>query len=490
MARFIARCVAALSLVLLVACSNASRSIPVVSGDEQQQSLNGDQQLLQSGDLSLYPQSDQAVTSAAALNVNPYALPTAPPATMLNSTWGRTGLGQIFDSRVSASQATTDAHRYDFVWGSAIPSAWRAGNPKLLAGLYYIMTDDNITVSGHNLAWWKANHPDWILYGCDATGHPSSTLIAWDAGVGFADVPLDIHNPAVIQYQLRTSAIPWAISHGFNALSIDQGVLQNPMLAGNPKLGQSIVSGDYGCGVWSHGTFIKRYTSKTDPAWAADVINWLKTAHTILTTDPVIAPKHIALSLNHPGGITTNANEQALLTNVDIVIDEVGFVDYGKYKLAANSGLFAFTKNYALYAQAHGKGIVLIDRFVQSTALTNAQLGYAIGTYLMVNQQGADLFVTPNSYGSEQYFSKEGMALGTPCAAAAIGNSANPHIWYRKFANGIAIINSGSLPKTFESASLPATHIYKDLFTGLTLATSLHVNSNEAVLATTTNGCS
>lgn len=490
MASFTARCVAALSLLLLVACSNASPNIPIVPSDDQQQSVNADPQLLQSGDISVYPQSDEAVTPPAELNANAYALPTAPPATKLNSTWGRTGLGQIFDSRISTSQATTNAHRYDFVWGSNIPSAWRAGNSKLLAGLYYIMTDDNITVSGHNLAWWKANHPDWILYGCDASGHPSSTLIAWDAGVGYADVPLDIHNPAVVQYQIKTSAIPWAINHGYNALSIDQGVLQNPMLAGNPKLGQSIVSGYYGCGVWSHGTFIKRYTSKSDPAWAADVINWLKTAHTILTTDPVIGPKHIALSLNHPGGIPSNANEQALLTNVDIIIDEIGFVDYGKYKLASNAGLFAFTKNYALYAQAHGKGIVLIDRFVQSTALTNAQLGYAIASYLMVNQQGADLFVTPNSYGSEQYFSKEGMNLGVPCAAAAPTDSANPRIWYRKFANGLAIVNSGSLPQTYQTAHLPIGHVYRDLFSGLPLAPSLRVNSNEAVLATTTNGCS
>jgi len=261
------------------------------------------------------------------------------------------------------------------------------------------------------------------------------------------------------------------------------------MKAGNPKLGQTVVSGYYGCGVLSHGTFIKRYTSATDPAWARDVINWLNTAHSILTTDPVIGPKHIALSLNHPGGVVSNTNEQALLNSVDIVIDEMGFVDYGKYTQASNASLFGFTLNYALYAQAHGKGIVLIDRFVQSTALTNAQLAYAIATYLMVNQQGANLFVTPNSYGSEQYFSKEGAVLGVPCGAAARTDSLNPQIWYRKFNNGLAIVNSGSLPKTFEVAHPPIGHVYKDLFSGVTLAPAINVNSNQAVIATTTNGC-
>jgi hypothetical protein len=489
MTGFTARCVAALSLVCLVACSSSANSIPTSPSDPQIQSENMNPQLLSSSSELSFPQITEPVSPDALTGTSPYALPTSPPPTKLNSTWGRTGLGQIFDSRITASQATTDAHRYDYVWGSTIPTAWRAGNSKIFAGLYYILTDDNISYSGHNLAWWKANHPDWILYGCSASGVPSSTLIAWDAGVGYADVPLDIHNPAVVQYQLRNSAIPWAINHGYNALSIDQGLLNNPMLAGNPRLGQSVISGYYGCGVWSHGTFIKRYTSKTDPAWARDVINWLNTAHSILTTDTVIAPKHIVLSLNHPGGSLSNTNEQALLNAVDVVIDEVGFVDYGKYKLQANANLFGFTKYYALYAQAHGKGIVLIDRFVQSTSLTNAQIAYAIATYLMANQQGADLFITPNSYGSEVYLSKEAAVLGVPCGAAAVTDSLNPQIWYRKFNNGLAIVNSGSLPKTFEIAHPPIGHVYKDLFSGITLAPTIDINSNEAVLATTTNGC-
>lgn len=382
-----------------------------------------------------------------------------------------------------------NARRYNFIWGTVIPSAWRAGNPNIVAGLYYIMTDDNISYSGHDLAWWKANHPDWIMYGCDASGNPSSTLLAWDRGVGYPEVVLDIHNPAVVEYQLRQSAIPWAISHGYNALSIDQGVLNNPLQAGNPKLGQTVVPGYYGCGVWSHGTFIKRYTSKTDPAWAADVINWLNTAHQILAKDRLIALRNIALSLNHPGGLLSDPNELALINAVDIIIDEAAFIDYGKYKLAANAGLFSFTKDYALYVQEHGKGIVLIGRFVQSTPLTTAQLAYALGTYLTANLQGADMFITPNNYGYESYYTQEAAVLGVPCNFAADTDSANPEIWYRRFTNGIVIVNSGSLPKSFETAYPPLGHLYRDLFTGITLASSLTVNSNEAVIATTTNGC-
>src|SRR5947209_10522650 len=145
MAGITARCVAALSLVCLVACSNTTNSIPTSPIDAQTESQNMNPQLLSSSSELSFPQSTEPVTPDALNNTNPYALPTSPPSTKLNNTWGRTGLGQIFDSRISASQATTDAHRYDFVWGSTIPASWRAGNSKILAGLYYIMTDDNIS---------------------------------------------------------------------------------------------------------------------------------------------------------------------------------------------------------------------------------------------------------------------------------------------------------------------------------------------------------
>src|SRR5947209_14730390 len=122
MAHFTARFVAALSLVYLAACTNAANSIPTTPNDPQTQSDNMNPQLLSSSSDLSFPVSTEPITPEAMTNTNPYALPTSPPATKLNSTWGRTGLGQIFDSRISASQATTDAHRYDFIWGAGVPS--------------------------------------------------------------------------------------------------------------------------------------------------------------------------------------------------------------------------------------------------------------------------------------------------------------------------------------------------------------------------------
>lgn len=432
---------------------------------------------------------------------------TAPDAASVGTirtrnTAGRIGLAQIFDyfpstgTAMTSTQIQSDASRYDMVWGSFNPNPWRYGSSSVSVSRYYIPEEDNTILSQHNLTWWKANHPDWILYACDASGNPTQQY-AYTPGVGFADVVLDIHNPAVVNYQIRQSLAPYAIAHNYTSLAIDQVIFKNVLVGGNPKLGQSIISGYYGCGIYQNGSFVRRYTGPNDPQFTTDILNWVKTARSILTSDPTIGPKHLALFVNHPQGSTSNANEQALYANVDGIIDESAFSDYGAYQQQSKAGIFLAKVNYMKYLQAHNVTPIMIDKFAQDGAtVTSNQLEYSIATYLMGNEQSADLEVVGNNgkgygYGAEQWHQEYATPIGAACGemyGGASYDSANPQIYYRRFAGGISVVNSGSLPRASETATLPTNHTYTDI-EGRPVSNPLTVNSNDAYVLTTTNGC-
>jgi hypothetical protein len=412
------------------------------------------------------------------------------PLTRINSTWGKIGLFQVFDYSMTASQIEADAHRYGLVWGSGHPYAWDAGNPGALVSAYMVMENDPY-VSGHTLKWWQTNHPNWILYGCDSTGNPTHELAYAESAM--PDVPLDIHNPSVVNYQIRQVMGPYAIAHGFNALAIDQFDFYNFMEAGNPEFGEKVYSGYYACGIWNNGSFVRRYYGSKDPAWTSDSLAWMKSARSILKTDATLAPHHLSLVVNHPFGYVGNPNEQELIGSVDAIEDEVGFANYGYYQQEADAGLFKTTVDYMRAAQKAGVATLIIDKFTQDkNTITPGHLEYAIATYLMGNEQGAALFASPgNGYGDDQFHPEYSTDVGAPCGDYYGGPSydpADPRIYYRKFASALIVVNSGSLPRTSEMAHLPRGHTYRDL-EGRSVSNPLTVRSNDAYVLLTNSGC-
>lgn len=389
---------------------------------------------------------------------------------------------------MSPSQVSADATRYDWVWGSfngspsgapADTPAWRSGNSQALVSRYYIIEEDNILVSGHDLSWWQQNHPDWILYACDSNGNPTHDY-AYTPGDGFADVPLNIHNPQVVQYQLGT-LIPFAQSNSYNALALDEVIFHDMMLGGNPKLGQSVVSGEYGCGTWnSDGTFTKIYSSPSDPTWTQDILNWVSAAKQAAFSNG------LKIVVNHPAGSTTDPNEQTLMRNVDVTLDEAGFTDYGNY---GSVGFFNSTYNYVEWVERQGVGIGLVQKYYhETTSFTPSEIEYAIATYMMANEGNADMFLVGNNgagygYGAEQYHNEYQTQLGAPCAAMEGGSNG---IYDRRFQSGLVIANvSGATA----SASLPSNHTYADI-EGRPISNPITVAAHDAyVLTTPGNGC-
>ena len=439
-----------------------------------------------SGTLTLTASDTNGDKASWALST--YYPPDSP--SKIRSTYGRIGLAQVFDyfpstdTSMSASQITADAGRYDFVWASFDPQPWLSSNPLALVSRYYIIEEDNELISGHNLQWWQQNHPDWILYACTSSGTPTHDY-AYTPGDGFADVPLDMHNPAVVQYQIQ-SLVSYAQANGYNALALDNVLFNNIMKGGNPELGQTVTAGEYGCGVWNaDGTFTTEYSGPSDPTWTSDVLNWVSSAK------QAAASAGLAVAVNHPIGIVGNANEQSLLSNVDAEVDEDGFSAYGNY--TTTSTFFKNTWSWMEWIQSQGKAFVDIDRYALSgeTAPTSDQVEYSVGTYLMGDEGNADLFVDADNgngygYGAENYHSEYATQLGDPCGAM-YEDTTYSQIYYRRFANGMVVVNSSD--SASGNATLPSDHTYTDI-EGRAVGNPLAVSPSDAwVMTTTGNGC-
>lgn len=362
-----------------------------------------------------------------------------------------------------------------------------------------IPVEDENLVSQHDLAWWQANHPDWILYACDANGNPTKDVAY--SGTGFADVPLDFHNPQVIAYQLQTLLIPYMHQNGYNALAADNTDLLNYTVGPNPVLGEgSAQSGWYGCGVWQGSTFVRRYGTqgttynRNDPAFVSDMINWIKTAHGILNS----AGMH--LLTNHPlYSLPNDVNEAQVLANIDGMIDENGFTHYGDYAVPgyATSSLVSNTYTWMEAAQSQHVAFFVTDYFCEDgkqpptgaacstdpNTLTAAQVDWALATYAIGNEGGADVFISPKGGDVYSFRSEYTKRYGAPCGAYKTSAS----LYYRQFAGGFAVANASG---GAQSIQLPANHVYTDI-EGRPVSNPLLVNSADGyLLLTSGNGCS
>ncbi len=404
-------------------------------------------------------------------------------STMIADTTGRVGLFQEFDRLMSPAQIVSDAPRYDAVWGASQPQLWLGAHPGMVVSRYFIPQEDRSQLSGHDLNWWQTNHPDWILYACRSNGTPTHDY-AWWPGVDAPDVPLDFHNPDVIDYQVRQLNGQNAIQNGDNALAIDQVIFQDAMVGGNPNFGQTSKPGEYACGVWSNGAFVRRYSSASDPAWTADMLAFVTTARRIVTTDPELAPHHLKIIVNHPQGSIGDPNEQALLGAIDGFVDERGYADYGRYAASTDAARFNSLTKYLIYLQKRGIAVFIINYF-KDAAVTPQQREYAVAAYFMANEGGADLFITPSTGGMDNNFPEYGTRLRAPCEEYHGG----PFMYYRRYSGGLVVLNSGSLPALHMQAALPANHNYTDV-DGRKITNPLDVASNDGYVLLTSNGCS
>jgi len=420
----------------------------------------------------------------AGAKAQPHATETPPPlSAYLPDTWDGIHVFQPFDNFdnkpgyvISEAQAAADGPLYDAIWGSnsgKMVKAWKTNHRSILTTYYLPIGLDALAEQfgnkGHKLGWWNKNHPDWVLYECD------QTTVAYVPGV--PEVPLDISNPDVITY-LENLVGTYAEGHGYAALGADFAVLGNPTGGNN--------GGTRGCGVWTqnHTVWVQKFAgTQTDPAYASAVLNWMASFRTYLHG----LPRPLALWGNTvPGSVTFGDPQQTQITaDLDVVADEAGDARFGHF---ADDAYFNNRVKWAVYAQSIGKGYLEIGLW-HETELTNAEIDYAIASYLMSKEQASLMAAFPYGfYGQEHYYQAYQSAIGTPCAEMYGGPSYNGQkVYYRKYSGGLSVLNtSGS--NTY-SVTLPQS-TYTDAVSGATVTSPLSVPPFSGFVLLAANGCS
>lgn len=357
-----------------------------------------------------------------------------------------------FDYRIAATQIPAIAPRTDFVWGSdgGRVGAWHAANPHTVVS-YYIPSNQD--PSGHALSYWQTNHPDWVLYQCDQKT-PATVP-------GYANVDLDVSNPAVQAFQL--GIIKDAAAQGFDAIAFDLYALVNYRHA---------------CGVWRNGQWVQLYTGAVnDPKYAADLLGWLHAMYTAMHA----LPKPMYLVPNYVLDVDPNSPEAAqLIANVDAVLDEEAFGNYGAWTTDAR---WVARMQFLDALQKAGKEALPVGGF---PTVDSAAVQWSLASYLMLKQEHAALFVASSSgaqYGQDDWHPEYNADLGAACGP----RSAQGGAWVRAFAKGRALVNPSSTATV--NVTLPAG-TYKDLYGNAVAGTvTLGPHSGMVLVATGAPGC-
>jgi hypothetical protein len=360
---------------------------------------------------------------------------------------------QSFDGYVPYKDEKADGGRYDMVWGSSSPNSWMVSNPAILNMWYLPMTTDGDPKN--TLTWWQSFHPDWILYKCDRV------TPAWSQGL--PTVPLDISNQATIDWQISTYA-GRAESNNYAGLAVD--------LVG-------FYNGNSGCGVWVNGQWVQKFSGqKVDSAWNAAVQNWASTAYSYLhglARPLVLAGNHMVTSAT-PG----DPNEKALLAHLDIDEDEAGFTNYGNSY--AGDAVFNNVVYWMGYAQSIGHAFFVVDKY-KTTSVSDAQLDWAIATYLMGKQAAASMDVVDGQgYGYEYWFPQYSAAIGHACAKMYT----TQNVYMRRFNGGLSLVNTST--KSAYTVTLPQPS-YTSIDGGTITSPATLPPQSGMVLLSQTTGC-
>ncbi|HEY4035212.1 MAG TPA: putative glycoside hydrolase [Ktedonobacteraceae bacterium] len=345
-----------------------------------------------------------------------------------NSIVNNTGTSDSINLMLNFTHNVTDpaaiAKYYSFVWGASLQqvSELRAGNPKILLSYYFPFYRDNGSFDNQNLGlqqnltYWRSFHPDWILYKCDRS---TPAYFADDNDQSDNRVPLDFTNPAVIDWQLQTYAVP-ASQNGYDAIAADNVDLVNTYGA---------------CGVYHNGQWVQLFSGKQDdPKWRNAVLNWLTQMQSALhqLSHPLYLIPNLALGSVSPSDPFT----QQIVSHVDGISDESGFTHYGDGNITDTDLLqkFQFIEN----VQQQHKPYFIIDE-VSST--DNAEIQWSLGTYLMCNEGSATLFISlPQDYGSDARYPQYNIPIGNPTDEMYEAQN----VYWRDYTGGLVAVNPSS----------------------------------------------
>lgn len=421
-------CVMALVLSILTACTSGPTT-PVSSKGEKSFALP-----TPSPTVATYPAKPACPQPVC------YTASTVPGIRLIDS-WDSIHTFQTFSYDTSYSQALNQAKSYDFVWGAKLTNAeaFRIGNPDTLLSYYIPLNRDGGSFTDaqlgrtRGLSYWKATHPDWVQYRCDGT---TPALQLHDP-----NIPLDMSNPAFIDWQIQTYIIP-ASQSGYNAIAIDNLNLDN---------------GSGACGTYKNGTWVPRYTSNPDDTqYRADLISYVTTMQAKLHALP--HPMALIANVGFLNGdaITDTVYGDSLtqvVNHLDGLLDEAGYTQYGKGFLTDEGWLG--TEQLILAVQKAHKPYYSLNELEHMNPDTKQ---WVLASYLMSKEHSSYIFISPpQSYGTDRRLPEYNADIGLAISEMYQDQG----VYWRKFSNGLAVVNPSSTTPT--SVTLP-TGSYKDIY--------------------------
>lgn len=350
-------------------------------------------------------------------------------------TWNGIHLFQPFDYDIS--DPARGALRYDSVWGASKYNiaAWRQGNPHIFLTYYIPFHRDGGTFGNlaahHDLRWWQAHHPDWVLYKCD---RKTPAYAYGDAGV----VPLDFSNPAFISWQVQNYAQP-ASSAGYDGIGADNVDLAN----------------GYGaCGIYRKGSWVQLYTGRvTDAMWNKNVLSWLSRMQRALHALP--RPLALIPNVSFGSSLADTPLLQQFVTHVDGIGEEDGFTNQGRGYVTDSA--WVQHMRIIAYVQAQGKPYYVTNQF--SSVVGRQQIQWALASYLMGKFHTEALFISKyQQYGGELWYQEYAAHIGYPTGQMY----QRQQVYWRSYSRGLVIVNPSSA-RTY-TVTFPAGRRYIDLY--------------------------
>eukprot|EP00040_Diaphanoeca_grandis_P013809 m.69741 g.69741 ORF g.69741 m.69741 type:complete len:454 (-) comp24134_c1_seq2:106-1467(-) len=380
-----------------------------------------------------------------------------------------------FDSRATAENIAAYADRIDYVWGasSSHVAQWRnSSNPNVVLSYYIPFTRDpaphTTGTPPTGLPWWIENHPELVLYQCD------KKTPAWEcfAGEGCAhvSVPLDLTNPATLEYQLSAAIVP-AAKAGYNAIALDNYGLTNQWSA---------------CGSFSgpNGAWVQLYDAtnpRDDKQYTQDVLDWTKRAtERMHAIGLLVIPNFSEMNFDADTLIVANLT--------DGILAEAGFTIWDPVPNTSSMyTLPPFTTPEKFEAQVlfirnlqqAGKGFFSINEWgpgpdyhlnpsCMPANITKSVRQFVVAAFMMTNTKSSGVFLTCiQCYGGgcgglgnfsiwgPEWEAKVGTPQGEPSKDPLFG------VWIRKYSDGIAFVNPSTHSVTLP---LPTTSAWIDLY--------------------------
>ncbi len=301
----------------------------------------------------------------------------------------------------------------DMVWGSN----W-ATQPKDVYNTSYIpYSVDNYT---NSIAWYQANHPDWLEYLCD------EKTLAFEFGATTL-APLNFASPEVRAYQWA-EWVDAPLAQGFGGIAVDTMDLTNDWQR---------------CGHFDKsGSWVQQYTGQSDdPAFRHDVLEWESLTYRHVHQYSPTATMQVNVSYQF--GQPVDANLQ-LMSTTDLLFDERGFTNWGAAGLNVTSPSEWETIVEVLrYLQS--KGLCYMtngEEPVPTGKIDEAMRQWVLANYLLVKNDCTYVYMTGITNGAQDYgslvvFPEYSVPIGHPTEAMTMTQGS----WERLFSGGLVLVN-------------------------------------------------